>query len=99
MTALRPRRSPLAPMLAVIGAVAIALGTQLAATLPEAEPVGLEEPLLEAPAADMGTGSDSLSSLDPAVAPTVELARVRDDVSFWAARLEAAPADVVAAVK
>jgi tetratricopeptide (TPR) repeat protein len=95
MTALRPPRSPLVPMLAVIGAVAIALGTQLAAALPAAEPVGLEEPLLEMPAPRAGAASDPLDASDA----DAELARVRDDVSFWAVRLEASPADVVAAVR
>ena len=33
------------------------------------------------------------------VDPAAELARVRADVDFWAARLTARPADIVAAVK
>lgn len=100
MTAIRSRRSPLVPMLAVIGAVVIALGTQLAATIPARGPVGLSEPLLDAP----GPGSDAAAGGGDQIRPSVydpaaELHRVRADVAFWANRFDAAPRDLVAAVK
>jgi tetratricopeptide (TPR) repeat protein len=95
----RPRRATAAPLLAVAGAVAFALATQLAATLPaggvtNADPMGIDEPLLDGPLA----GEDGDATAGP-VDPAAELARVRDDVTFWAARLAADKADVVAAVK
>ncbi|MEO5965302.1 MAG: tetratricopeptide repeat protein [Candidatus Limnocylindrales bacterium] len=91
MTALRSRRTPLAPLLAVIGAVAIALGTQLVAALPAPDTIGLDEPLLDGPVTDEAGA--------PVFDPAAELARVRADVDFWATRLDADPANIVAAVK
>ncbi len=50
MTALTARRPPLRPLVVVIGAVAIAIGTQVAAAWP-ADRTGTEEPRLAAPPA------------------------------------------------
>jgi tetratricopeptide (TPR) repeat protein len=107
MTALHSRRPTLVPLLAVAGAVAFAVATQLAATVPPtspagapADPAGLDEPLLDAPLAATGEDADlCVAATCPAVDPAAELARVRDDVTFWADRLQADPADIVAAVK
>ena len=101
MTALPARRSTLVPLLAVAGAVVFAVATQLAAALPVADPLGLDEPLLDQPFAAeaddlvLCAGTACATTFDPAA----ELDRVRADVSFWAGRLEADPANVVAAVK
>jgi tetratricopeptide (TPR) repeat protein len=101
MTALPARRSTLVPLLAVAGAVIFAVTTQLSAAVPAADSLGLDEPLLDQPfvpeADDLpaceGTGCAGTAG------PAAELDRVRADVSFWADRLEAEPANVVAAVK
>jgi tetratricopeptide (TPR) repeat protein len=101
MTALPTRRSTLVPLLAVASAVVFAVATQLSAALPAADPLGLDEPLLDQPfvleADDVAPCDDSTCAT--AFDPAAELDRVRADVSFWAGRLEAEPADVVAAVK
>src|SRR4051794_3660011 len=95
MTALTSRRSTLAPLLAVAGAVVFAVATQLHAAIPSAGPIGLDEPLLDTPLAAEADDAAPGAALDPAV----ELGRVRDDVTFWAARVAGDPADIVAAVK
>jgi tetratricopeptide (TPR) repeat protein len=95
MTALPARRPTLLPLLAVAGAVVLAVATQLAGTLPAAGDARLDEPLLEAPLA----GEDLDAVPAGAVDPAVELARARDDVTFWAGRVAVDPSDIVAAVK
>ncbi|HEY3334522.1 MAG TPA: hypothetical protein VGK16_04725 [Candidatus Limnocylindrales bacterium] len=95
MTALPTRRPTLLPLLAVAGAVVLAVATQLAGSLPAAGQVGMDEPLLDAPLA----GEDADAMPAGAVDPAVELARARDDVSFWAGRAAADALDIVAAVK
>ncbi|MEW6225108.1 MAG: tetratricopeptide repeat protein [Chloroflexota bacterium] len=106
MTAHATRRPPLAPLAALVGAVAIALATQLGALLPAGDPLGLEEPLLDVvPAEDGDVGDPSaFEPIDPFAPiepfdPAAELAGVREDVAFWAARVEADARDIVAAVK
>jgi ABC-type molybdate transport system substrate-binding protein len=95
MTTLAARRSTVVPLLAVAGAVVLAVSTQLAAVLPAADPLGLDEPLLDAPLA--ATEADDVA--DAPFDPVAELDGVRADVTFWADRLAAAPGDIVAAVK
>ena len=101
MTARPARRSTLVPLVAVAAAVVFAVATQLSAVLPAADPLGLDEPLLDQPfVPETGDvvpcdGATCAATFDPAA----ELDRVRADVTFWADRLEAEPANVVAAVK
>jgi tetratricopeptide (TPR) repeat protein len=95
MTTLAARRSTVVPLLAVAGAVVLAVSTQLAAVLPAADPLGLDEPLLDAPLA--ATEADDVA--DAPFEPGAELDGVRADITFWAGRLAAAPGDIVAAVK
>ena len=83
MTALPTRRPTLLPLLAVAGAVVLALATQLAGTLPAAGPTGMDEPLLDAPLSDEDADALAAGAVDPAV----ELGRARDDVTFWAGAL------------
>ena len=90
------RRPPLAPLVAVACAVAIALGTQLVAVLPAAGPVGLDEPLLDGAAQAKAAAADGAAAAN---GPATDLARVRADVGFWAARVAADPANIVAAVQ
>jgi tetratricopeptide (TPR) repeat protein len=100
MTALPARRSTLVPLLAVAGAVVFAVATQLSAALPAADPLGLDEPLLDqafVPEADDVLPCDDATCTN--ADPAAELDRVRADVTFWAGRLDADPANVVAAVK
>ncbi|HEY6570493.1 MAG TPA: tetratricopeptide repeat protein [Candidatus Limnocylindrales bacterium] len=121
MTVFTVRRPPRRPLIAVLGVLAFAIGTQVAAAWPSAGPVGLDEPLLAAPppaeaaaepvadeprafpaivpAPDLGPITIPAPGKVADVDPAAELARVRDDVDFWAARLTARPADIVAAVK
>ncbi|HET7831247.1 MAG TPA: tetratricopeptide repeat protein [Candidatus Limnocylindrales bacterium] len=94
MTTLAARRSTVVPLLAVAGAVLLAVATQLGAALPAADPLGLDEPLLDAPFA-----AEADDVADTPFDPVAELDRVRADVSFWADRLAASPSDIVAAVK
>ena len=116
--AARPSRKPL---IALIGVLAFAIGTQVAAAWPSSGSIGLDEPLLAAPpaaelvadpsveavgafpgvvpAADLGPITIPAPGQVADVDPAAELARVRADVDFWAARLTARPADIVAAVK
>lgn len=95
MTAFPSRRPNLLPLLAVAGAVVLAVATQLAGALPSPASVGHDEPLLEAP-----LGGDDADAVPAGpVDPPVELARARDDVTFWAGRVAADPSDIVAAVK
>jgi len=101
MTALPARRSSLVPLLAVAGAVVLAVATQLSAVLPAADPLGLDEPLLDAsfvPEPD-DVGPCAGGCADQPFDPAAELDRVRADVSFWADRLAADPANVAAAVR
>ena len=101
MTVLPARRSTLVPLVAFAGAVVFAVATQLSAALPAADPLGLDEPLLDQPF--VPEADDIASCTGPACDitfdPAAELDRVRAEVSFWADRLEADPANVVAAVK
>ena len=108
MTALPSRRrSSLAPLLVLAGALAVAAGSQVLGVHLGAPSAGIDEPLLaNPPAADDGApaeapaiaGADAGTTTD-AFDPGAELARIRADVDFWAARLAARPADIVSAVK
>lgn len=89
MTALTQRRPAFVPLVALVGAMAIAIGSQLVSALPSSTPMGIDEPLLDAPAGQAAVAAD----------PVEELARARDDVAFWAGRVEADPRNTVAAVK
>jgi tetratricopeptide (TPR) repeat protein len=101
MTALPTRRPRLAPVVALAGVLALVAGLQAWAPRPAAGDLGLDEPLLVAPPAEIsdGTPGDSPGAASDEGAGELELARVRADVDFWASRLEGEPADVVAAVK
>jgi Tfp pilus assembly protein PilF len=88
MTALIQRRTSLAPLAVLVAAVAIAVGTQLVAALPHEADLGLVDPLLDGPAGAV-TAVNAVDELDNA----------RTDVTFWAARVAAHPADIVAAVE
>ena len=89
MQTLTRHRAPLKPVLAVVAVIAIAVGTQVVrAILPDGQlPWTLGEPSL-------------LEDAGPvAVDPAAELARMRDDVAFWADRLERNRRDTTSAVK
>jgi tetratricopeptide (TPR) repeat protein len=88
MTTLVRHRLPIAPLLALAAAIAIVAGVRLVASLPARNDVGLDEPLLDAPAGAV-----------TAVSAAEELDQARSDVVFWAARLTAHPGDIVAAVQ
>ena len=108
MTAFTVRRPPRKPLIVVLGVLAFAIGTQVAAAWPSAGPVGLDEPLLAAPPPaeaavlvdrpfrwsrrpDLGPITIPAPGKVADVDPAAELARVRADVDFWAARLTRAP--------
>ena len=104
MTALPgPSRRPivrLAPLLACAGLVALVVGAQvtgLAAGL--AGGGSLQEPLVAAPPAEDAAGNATDVATSEGFDAVAELARVRADVDFWAAKLTADRADIVAAVK
>ena len=87
MTTLVRHRIPIAPLLALAGAIAIVAGVRLVGSLPARNDLGLDEPLLDAPAGAV-----------TAVSAADELDQARSDVVFWANRLTAradapAPAD------
>ena len=87
MTTLVRHRLPIAPLLALAGAIVIVAGVRLVSSLPARDDLGLDEPLLDAPAGAV-----------TAVSAADELGQARSDVVFWAARLTAHPGDIVAAV-
>ena len=88
MTALIQRRTSIAPVAALVAAVAIAVGTQLVAALPHDVDLGLADPLL-----DRQAGAITV------VSAVEELDDARANVTFWADRVTAHPADIVAAVQ
>jgi tetratricopeptide (TPR) repeat protein len=107
----RPLR--LLPLLAGAGLVAVVVGAQLAGLVPWARTAGaadayLQDPLLAPPPPEAADGSTSDASGDAAGGGSTtgdgfdaaaELTRVRADVDFWAAKLQADPANIVAAVQ
>jgi tetratricopeptide (TPR) repeat protein len=100
----RRRAATRGPLLAVAGAVVLAIATQLAATIPApGTATGLDdEPMLDAIPLDAdaqdGAAARAADGVVP-VDPAVELAAAREEVSFWSRRLEADPGDLVAAVR
>jgi tetratricopeptide (TPR) repeat protein len=108
MTVQTSPRSGLIPFALAGAVVAIVLGMRLVDGLSSGGPAGLEEPLLAAPpAADAPAPAASTPvvaapgdvPVAPAPATSAELEGIRADIDFWAVRLEANPADIVAAVK
>jgi tetratricopeptide (TPR) repeat protein len=88
MTTLVRHRLPIAPLLALAAAIAIVAGVRVVSSLAAHNDLGLDEPLLDAPAGAV-----------TAMSATDELDQARADVTFWAARVTAHPEDVVAAVQ
>ena len=82
------RRLPVVPLAALGAALLIVLAIRLVPTMSAASDLGLDEPLLDGPA-DAVTAVSAVDELDQA----------RADVTFWAARLTAAPGDIVAGVQ
>jgi len=87
-TIVRHRRIPLVGLGVLAAALLLIAGARFLAATPGQGDPGLDEPLLDVAAADL-----------TAVSATDELDQARSDVDFWAARLTAHPADVVAAVQ
>ena len=88
MTTLVRHRLPIVPLAALGVAIVAVLGLRLLGSLPARDQLGLDEPLLDAPAGAV----TAVSAVD-------ELDQARSDVSFWAARLTAQPGDLVAATQ
>ena len=90
----------LAPLLAGAGLVALVVGAQvsgLAGGL--AGGATSRQPLVAAPPAEDAAGDATDVTAGAGFDAAAELARVRADVDFWAAKLAADPADIVAAVQ
>lgn len=95
MTAATPRPRPAAgPFAALLGAIAIAIGTQLVGTVPAPDlPADFAEPLLELSATD----PDETIAGTPD--PVSELSAIHAEIAFWGDRLRARPTDLVSAVR
>src|ERR1700740_2037977 len=105
-SSLRPPVSPrrpavrLAPLLAAAGLVALVVGAQvsgLAGGLTGSATSA--QPLVAAPPPDDTAGNATDVTSSDGFDAAAELARVRADVDFWAAKLTADPANIVAAVQ